>query len=196
MPLNEMFRQIPGLAFKSSGSGSFINDGSALVLFSDACDAAAERELVSGAIGATALFTEFVPPAWSSSWRRRRLAGPLPMEMGPVTLRMTRLENEMRSKRDLGPQRILIGQPKTSYMRQLEMTMSFAWPPPKRKTDQRVLNSQLVMVTFWQLPKSAQASSWLSTLQLLMWTCVVLMKWNPSLLLFTRLWMWMPVNHA
>src|SRR5215469_8771745 len=103
MPLNEMFRQMPGLAFKSSGSGSFINDCKSLVLAPDA-NGVAERELVPADIGAVALLTEFVPPAWSSSWRSRRLGAPLPMEIGPVTLRMTRLENEMRSKRDLGPQ--------------------------------------------------------------------------------------------
>src|SRR5580658_4735179 len=102
MPLKEMFRQMPGLAFKSSGSGSSINDAWLLALIPDA-----------GAAGALALFREFVP-AWSSNWRRRRLGGPLPMEMGPVALRMTRLLKEMRSKRERGPQRILIGQPKTS----------------------------------------------------------------------------------
>src|SRR6516162_4090580 len=99
MPLKEMFLQMPGLAFKSSGSGSFISDCKSLVLVPDA-DAATERGLVPTGIGAAALLTEFVPPAWSSSWRSRRLGAPLPMEMGPVTFRMTRLEKEMRSKRD------------------------------------------------------------------------------------------------
>ena len=41
-------------------------------------------------------------------------------------------------------------------------------PPPKRNTDQRVLNEQFVTVTCLQLPNRAHASSWHSTVQLLM----------------------------
>ena len=41
-------------------------------------------------------------------------------------------------------------------------------PPPKRNTDQRVLNVLLVTVMNLQLPKSAQASSCACTSQLLM----------------------------
>src|SRR5271155_3048556 len=99
MPLKEIFRQMPGLAVKSSGSGSLIYVAMALVPVADGCAGEPATELVSAAIGEVALLSALVV-AWSSSWRRRRLAGPLPMEIGPVTLRMTILEKEMRSKRE------------------------------------------------------------------------------------------------
>lgn len=44
--------------------------------------------------------------------------------------------------------------------------MFSAEPPPKRKTDQRVLNELLVMVMNLQLPNIAQASSCDFTMQL------------------------------
>jgi hypothetical protein len=72
-------------------------------------------------------------------------------------------------------------------MTQLETAMFSAWPPPKRKIDQRVLKVQLVTVTKRLPPKSAQASSWHMTLQLEMFTYWLLLRWNPSLLRFTRL---------
>ena len=72
-------------------------------------------------------------------------------------------------------------------MTQFEMVMFSGSPPPKRNTDQRVLKVLLVTVTNLQLPKSAQASSCACMSQLLMWTYWLLMKWNPSLLPFTRL---------
>src|SRR5258708_5575027 len=42
---------------------------------------------------------------------RLRWLGPTPMEIGPVTSCITRLENDIFSKTDPFPQRILIGQP-------------------------------------------------------------------------------------
>src|SRR6185437_4060076 len=63
---------------------------------------------------------------------------PTEIEMGPVTLSRTRLEKDMFSKTEPGSPWNLMGQPKTSARRQLEMVTFSAWPPPKRKTDQRV----------------------------------------------------------
>jgi hypothetical protein len=54
--------------------------------------------------------------------------------------------------------------------------MFSAVPPPKRKTDQRVLKVQLVTVTNLQLPKSAQTSSCARTVQLLRCTYSQLTK--------------------
>ena len=48
--------------------------------------------------------------------------------------------------------------------------MFSATPPPKRKTDQRVLNVEFVTVTNLQLPNSAQASSWQWMSQSVTWT--------------------------
>ena len=70
--------------------------------------------------------------------------------------------------------------------------MFSASPPPKRNTDQRVENVQFATVTNLQLPKSAHASSWHSTSQLLTCTRSQLMKWKPSLLPLTRLKMCKP----
>jgi hypothetical protein len=58
----------------------------------------------------------------------------------------------------------------------LETVIFPADPPPKRKTDQRVLKVQLVMVTNRLLPNSAQASSWHATLQLEILTYSLLFK--------------------
>src|ERR1044071_8216070 len=117
----------------------------------------------------------------------RGRCSPTPIEIGPVTSFSTRLENEMFSKRERESQRSLIGQPHVSWMTQFETVMFSASPEPKRKTDHRVLNVQFVTVMNLQLPKSAQASSWHCTWQLLMVTNSLLMKWKPSLLPLTRL---------
>jgi hypothetical protein len=74
-------------------------------------------------------------------------------------------------------------------MRQFDTAIFSATPPPNLKTDHLVLKEQLLTVTNLQLPKSAQASSWHSMSQSLMWTLSQLMKWKPSLLWFTRLYM-------
>jgi hypothetical protein len=54
--------------------------------------------------------------------------------------------------------------------------MFFALPPPKRNTDQRVLNVQFVIVMNSQFPKSAHASSCESTVQFLIATNLELTK--------------------
>src|SRR5579864_2661240 len=77
-------------------------------------------------------------------------------------------------------------------MTQLETAMFSDWPPPKRNTDQRVLNVQFATVTYLLLPNSAQASSWHAMLQFEILTCSLLLKWNPSLFKFTRLWIRTP----
>ena len=59
-----------------------------------------------------------------------------------------------------------MGHPYTSWSRQLETVMLLAEPPPKRKTDQRVLKELLVMVMNFQLPNMAHASSCDFTMQL------------------------------
>src|SRR4051794_38523599 len=87
----------------------------------------------------------------------RRCAGPMLMLIGPVTSLNTRFENEMFSNREPGLPCILIGQPYTWYIRQFDTLMFSATPPPKRKTDQRVMNAQLVIVKNLQLPNSAHA---------------------------------------
>src|SRR5512133_1676181 len=98
---------------------------------------------------------------------------------------MIRLEKVIFSNREPGPQCILIGQPKTSYRTQFDTVMCSAWPPPNRKTDQRVENVESETVIRLQLPKSAHASSCDSMSQFT--TCMFsqLMKWKPSLLPFT-----------
>src|SRR5690349_17889100 len=75
---------------------------------------------------------------------RRHGDDPAPMLIGPVTSSNTRFENDMFSNLDPGSQRILIGQPNTCRIRQFVTTMFSAIPPPKRNTDHRVLNEQLL----------------------------------------------------
>src|SRR5579859_3065553 len=106
----------------------------------------------------------------------RGTRGPMLMWIGPVTSSRTRLENDMFSKLDPGVPWNLIGQPYTLCSTQLETETFAALPPPKRKTDQRVLKYEFVTVTFRQLPKSAQASSSESTTQLEIVTYSALMK--------------------
>src|SRR4051812_38791875 len=96
-------------------------------------------------------------PGFADGWPAGGRCGPRPIEMGPVTSLSTRLENEIFSKRDRASQRSLIGQPYVLWMTQFETTIFSASPVPKRKTDQRVLKVQFVIVTNLQLPKSAQA---------------------------------------
>src|SRR3954471_7317137 len=85
--------------------------------------------------------------------------GPAPIEIGPVTFFITRLENVIFSYRDPGAHRSLMGHPNVSEMMQFDTVIFSASPPPKRKTLQRVLKEQFVTVTNLQLPNSAHASS-------------------------------------
>ncbi len=87
---------------------------------------------------------------------------------------------------------ILIGQPNTSDITQFETATFSHCPPPKRNTDQRVLNVQFVTVMSRLLPKRAHASSSQTMLQLEILTCSDELKWKPSLLKRTRLWMRTP----
>src|SRR5215472_2751525 len=111
------------------------------------------------------------------------------MQIGPVTSSSTRFENVIRSNREPGVPWNLIGQPNTFVSTQLETVMFSAIPPPKRNTDHRVLNREFATITFLQLPNSAHASSCERMRQFDTVTYSELMKWNPSLLPFTRLWM-------
>src|SRR5277367_2719357 len=151
MPLNEMLRTTPAGCAKSSGVGSGANPPGRLFV----------EELETAFVFAPEIapLTQVVCPFAYICRRRRR--EPRQMEIGPVTLFMTRFENEKFSKCEFpSPPRIFIGQPKTVSMMQLETAMFIAVPPPNRKTDQRVLNEQFVTVMNLQLPNNAQASSW------------------------------------
>src|ERR1700722_614646 len=76
----------------------------------------------------------------STAWGRVPGApGPTLKLIGPVTFCSTRLEKDMFSNRDPRSAWNLIGHPYTSWSRHLETVMFSAKPPPKRKTDQRVL---------------------------------------------------------
>src|SRR5579859_3884739 len=98
------------------------------------------------------------------------------MEIGPVTLFITMFVKRKFWKRERPPPAILIGQPKTVSKMQLETVIFSATPPPKRNTDQRVLNEEFVTVTNLQLPNSAHASSWHWMSQFEMWMYSQLMK--------------------
>src|SRR5579871_184592 len=88
-----------------------------------------------------------------------RFGGPRQMEIGPVTLRISILKNDRFSISGPWPARILIGQPNVSQIKQFDTAIFRTVPPPNRNTLQRVENWQLFTVMYWQLPKSAQASS-------------------------------------
>src|SRR5689334_20249140 len=97
---------------------------------------------------------------------RTTAEAPALMLIGPVTSCRTMLENAMRSKREPAPPWNLKGQPYTWCRTQFETVTFSAMPPPKRNTDQRVLNVELVTATNLQLPNNAHASSCVWTLQL------------------------------
>src|ERR1035437_500581 len=104
MPLNEILRTMPGRRGVSNSTS-----GVALV-------AALDMALVV-ALGVTlsmALICVSGDTPGCAAGCGLRVRGPLPMEIGPVTFFMTRLEKEIFSKRDPGLHRILIGQPVVS----------------------------------------------------------------------------------
>src|ERR1700743_2418514 len=112
----------------------------------------------------------------ASTFSFRRVLGPRLIWIGPVTCCRTRLEKEIFSKRDPSLPWNLMGHPKTSYRTQLETERCSAPPPPKRKTDHRVLKTEFVTVMNLQLPNIAQASSCDRIVQLLTVTYSALMK--------------------